>query len=521
VQERLVHLPPAAAEAPAAGDRLGSDEHAGGAVLADDAEPNPRVAVRRDDPRRQLRLQPLLFLRVPHPRDLELLVANDDVHVPVGVQVEQADAVVPPVGRAEGLAGEEVGVQSLLHLREREELDLLAVLLHGVVDHLHDLRRLDPPVRVEDEVQHALLDDRDVDQRVPVGDRLRVVRPLHVLGLPVARRGAGELPAQLPDHVRVRVVLDRVHEGFERHVLAELLPAVGVDDQLAREARVLGRGDVEDGRVDREEPLGGRHLVEDLGVEPRARRVQRVAAGHAERDRLRPRHAAEQVDAAVVGGLGLVEVEPGQQRARVVERVRLEAQPLLQPPGQARVGGVELVGHDAERGAPVDLLEPLEDRAAIGLVDRRVAHVVDAEDDNRLHALFADPLRRRQPGEPPADVVRVGAVEVRQAVRVGGGGGRGGGRGRGAGRQRECARDGRTETATRGSHVKISTESVTACRPRPLRPAPDTASARVAATPASPLAVNVLHEATHASQLQVGSTRSGRDRPATADAPRR
>ena len=84
--------------------------------------------------------------------------------------------------------------------------------------------------------------------------------------------------------------------------------AVGVEDEFARQARV-GRGEQrEDRGVDRQEVAAGAGLVEDLGEEPGARRVDRVAAGHPERDRRVARDLVHQVDAAVIRPCGLGEV---------------------------------------------------------------------------------------------------------------------------------------------------------------------------------------------------------------------
>ena len=84
----------------------------------------------------------------------------------------------------------------------------------------------------------------------------------------------------------------------------------------------------------------------------------------------------------------------------MVERVDLDAQPFLEPGLQLRVVRVDPAGHDADRGAAVDLLQPVEDRPQVRLVlGSWSAHVVDRQDDDRLDALLADPLRRDQLGE--------------------------------------------------------------------------------------------------------------------------
>ncbi len=167
--------------------------------------------------------------------------------------------------RSQRLAREQVLVQPLLRLAEVEELDLLAVLLHGVIDQLDDLLGLDPAVRVEDEVEDPLLEHDQVERRLHVFERLGVVRLVDVLRFPVAGDDAGELPAEVADDVRIGIVLDRVHERREREVLAEPLAAVGVEDEVARQAGVVGREEGEDRGVDRQEMARRAGLVEDLG----------------------------------------------------------------------------------------------------------------------------------------------------------------------------------------------------------------------------------------------------------------
>ena len=66
-------------------------------------------------------------------------------------------------------------IQPFRHLPEIQKLHLLPMLLHCMVDHLDDLLRLDPAVRMEHETEAALLVNRQVDRGFPVFDGLRIV----------------------------------------------------------------------------------------------------------------------------------------------------------------------------------------------------------------------------------------------------------------------------------------------------------------------------------------------------------
>ena len=147
--------------------------------------------------------------------------------------------------------------------------------------------------------------------------------------------------------------------------------------------------------------VGGR-LVENLGEEPGAERVLRVATGHPERDGAVAGDPMQEVDAAVDGRFGRGEVAVLEERARVGEGVDFERKALLEPRLEPRVVGLDRAGHDADRGAAVDRLEAVEDRAEERLVPGRVAHVVDRQDDHRVDPVLADPLRGRQLGEVEA-----------------------------------------------------------------------------------------------------------------------
>src|SRR5262249_46579068 len=121
-------------------------------------------------------------------------------------------------------ATQQVLVQALLRFAEGEEFHLLAVLRRRVVDEFDDLLVAYPAVRMKDQAKHAALEDGGIESGLPVTDGARVVRLVPVLGHPVARHDAGELPAQSAEDIRIRIVLDGVDErAIARQILAEAL----------------------------------------------------------------------------------------------------------------------------------------------------------------------------------------------------------------------------------------------------------------------------------------------------------
>src|SRR5262249_19205873 len=112
---------------------------------------------RRHDDRARPDL-PALWSALPDAGLPPPLIPDHHIHEPVVIHIEHPYAVVPSLGVPQGLSPEQVLVDALLRLAEVQELDLLPVLRDGVVDQLDDLRVLDPAVRVEDEVEDALLE---------------------------------------------------------------------------------------------------------------------------------------------------------------------------------------------------------------------------------------------------------------------------------------------------------------------------------------------------------------------------
>src|SRR5262249_8759746 len=76
--------------------------------------------------------------------------------------------------------------------------------------------------------------------------------------------------------------------------------------------------------------------------------------------------------------------------------------------------------HDADRGRAVELLHPVDDRPEECLPLLVPAHVVDGQDDNRIHPRLADPLGGDELGKGAMGVPGVEFVEVGESVAVAG-----------------------------------------------------------------------------------------------------
>ena len=102
----------------------------------------------------------------------------------------------------------------------------------------------------------------------------------------------------------------------------------------------------------------------------------------------------------------------------MIDRVTFDAQPFPEPALQLRIIRLDVTRHDADRGAAVDLLEPIQDRPQVLFVLRRISHVVDRQHDDGFDAFFADPLRRDELREILVRIPRIAFVEIRQTVAV-------------------------------------------------------------------------------------------------------
>ena len=325
------------------------------------------------------------------------------------------------VGCPQGLAAGQILGQTLVDFAEVEELDFSAMTCDGMIDQLDDLVVADPAVGMEDQREDTPFDHRSINGRLEVLDGLRVADAMKILCIPVAGHQAGDLPAQPPDDVRIGIVLDQVGEStIGRHVLAEPLLAVVVEDQFPRQVGIVGREEHHHGRVDRQEIARGRGSVEDFGKEPRANRAHRVAAGHAKGHRPIAGNRPHRVDTQVECSFGRREIAALQARARMTPCVGFQIQAFLEPLPKPRMVRVDRMRHDTDRRPAVDLFEPVEDRPQERLILLDVPLVVDGQHDYGFDAFFADPLRRDQFGRLSADIIRIRRfVEIGQTVAVG------------------------------------------------------------------------------------------------------
>ncbi|HTI50548.1 MAG TPA: hypothetical protein VL475_06345, partial [Planctomycetaceae bacterium] len=144
-------------------------------------------------------------------RKTRFIHRSSSTGVQSAMKVNHSQAVISGQ-RSKRLLIEDISFQPLQRLSKIQKLHFFPVLFHGVVDQLDDLFGLDPAVRVEDEIEYALLEDGDIERRFQIADRVRVVRFLQVLSRPVTGDDAGEFPAEPVNDIGIRIVFDVVHE---------------------------------------------------------------------------------------------------------------------------------------------------------------------------------------------------------------------------------------------------------------------------------------------------------------------
>jgi len=139
---------------PGAGSAFVSEQQRGVAVRANDTESRAGIAAAAvaggaDQGHGKTRFLPPVFQRIPQSRFAGLVVSDDDIEVAVVVQIEQPNAVVLAVGRAERLSEQQVLIESLLCLAKIEELHFASVLCDGVIKQFDELIVSDPAMRMK------------------------------------------------------------------------------------------------------------------------------------------------------------------------------------------------------------------------------------------------------------------------------------------------------------------------------------------------------------------------------------
>src|SRR5258708_9915927 len=99
-------------------------------------------------------------------------------------------------------------------------------------------------------------------------------------------------------------------------------------------------------------------MVKELGKKPRTGAVDRVATRHAKRYRPVAWTLAEKFNAVVVGRGGGLEIAVRKERAKVFDGVNFDGKALGQPFLDQRILDGDRPGHDRDRRAPLDLLQP-------------------------------------------------------------------------------------------------------------------------------------------------------------------
>ena len=283
VQQWAVFDPLGAVEAPRLCDGLVPDQRADVTIGMNDPEFHAGflsipLRILSDQGHGKAGRDPFALLRIPNASLRELLVGGNHIQVTVMVQVDEPNAVVLAVVGAQRAGGQKVPVEPILGIAEVEELHFAAVFPVCIVNELHELFGTDPAVWMKDKGEHPLLEHRCVQRGFPVGDGGRVVRPVGVVGLPVARDHGREFPAEFADDIRIGIILDRGAKPFQaefgdgvrlrREIFAE--PPVRVQRLLAGQRPVVGRGEVHHRGIDGQKPACCTDAIEDIRVKARA-----------------------------------------------------------------------------------------------------------------------------------------------------------------------------------------------------------------------------------------------------------
>ena len=100
------------------------------------------------------------------------------------------------------------------------------------------------------------------------------------------------------------------------------------------------------------------------------------------------------------------------------ESMYFEGQTFLNPRLEVGIVVSNSDGHDADRRATINLLEPLQNGPDVSFVPFRFLHVVDGQNDGGIDVRFANPLRRGEPGKVRSGIKRIGIVQVNEPIAV-------------------------------------------------------------------------------------------------------
>lgn len=89
---------------------------------------------------------------------------------------------------------------------------------------------------------------------------------------------------------------------------------------------------------------------------------------------------------------------------------------FLKPALKLGIGGHQLIAKNAGRGAPINLLKPLENGPQVSFVFWRFAQVINRDDYGGIDARLSDPLRCCKSRQPGMGIKRIVVVKVSEPV---------------------------------------------------------------------------------------------------------
>ena len=271
--------------------------------------------------------------------------------------------------------------------------------------------------------EDPLLEHRRVQTRFPIPHGQLVRQAMVVLGLPIARNGAGKFPTQSADDVGIRIVFNGGRErlqadfcygiGRRREIFAESFPTLRIRDQFPGQSRIVSRKQIHDRGIDGKKTSLRTEVVENFGVKSRTGTVHRVAARHPKRHRLVAGNLIQQINAVVIGRGGRRKIALGQEWTRMFGGMDFQRQTFFQPGLDLLVAARHRFGHYRNRGAAINPLEPVQNWPQKRFVLGALGHVVNGQNDNCFNARFTDPLWRCQFRKLNPGIERIVAIKIR------------------------------------------------------------------------------------------------------------